>query len=438
MTGSGSAAQRVRSTVTPLPSLTGRYRHTATILVLAAGMPIRFKIGFALFGSFTLLDIVLVAATLRLLFGTLLSHGKVQVGDRRVTALLAIPFLVCIGSVLWTRDLTATLRTTAMFAEAMVAYFVVTNSFAHLSSDMILARAALLIVLLLTGSVLSLLQVPGFGPQIPNNTLAGGPEHLAYLTTYYGRLSNPFYGLSNDLASVLTLYVCPFLAWAVIRGRVRYLLFSGAAFAGVLFTLSRGVALATIVTGLMFLLAQQEKLRRWLPGIILGLSLLLTVGYFYYQLNEAVQAYLIDRLAVTTIAVRQELFARAIQLITDAPLFGYGAGVVVDPLLIDGVHNTYLQQILYYGIPLGLVCGAALWFLAGRFLLMRSPSANIRVMATAIGVSILAQLALFLVETSFEATLPKTALYFFMGIATVVLVRLKQEVVVNAPTAAHA
>jgi len=393
---------------------------------------VRFRIGFAVFGSFTLLDIVLVVAALRLLFGILASTGRVRIGDRRVTILLAIPFLVCVGSLAWTDDLTATLRSIGMFTEAMVAYWVVTNAFGSLRPPQLFSRAALLVALLLIGSMLSLLQVPAFAPQTPPNMVVGGPEHWAYLTTYYARLSNPFYGLSNDFASVLSLYVLPLLAWGVVRSKLRYSLLAGIVFAGVALTLSRGVVIATVAGGVLFLVAERQRLTRWLPGISVGSALVLTVAYFYYQLNEAVQTHLVDRLSITTIQVRREIFHYALQRISEAPIVGYGAGVVTDPVLADGVHNTYLQQALYYGIPLGLVCGGALWLLAARFLTWPAQTRAVRVMAMAIGVSVLTQLAVFLVETSFEATLPKTEFYSFAAFGSIVLAQMTRE---EMPTA---
>ncbi len=408
-------------------SARAEYPYTATALVVAAGLPVRFKIPFALFGSFTLLDVVLVGAALRLFFGTLSQRGRLKVGHLQVTALLAIPVLVCVVSLIWTSDLRATVRAVAMFAEAMVAYVVAVNTLAGLRTQQLFARAGGLVVLLLLGSLLSILQIPGFGPETPPNVAPGGPEHIAYLTTYYARLSNPFYGLSNDYASVLALYVLPLFAWGVVSRKTGYSLLAGTAFAGVALTLSRGVVIATVAGGILFLAAERRRVTRWIPGIVLGGGLVATMGYVYYRLNEAVQTHLLDRLTATTIQVREAILTRTLQQIAESPLLGYGGGVVSDPLLADGVHNTYLQQVLYYGIPLGVVCSAALWLLATRLLLWPLRRRAARVMAAAIGVSVLIQLGVFLVETSFEATLPKTALYFFVAFGVIVVMQMNRE-----------
>jgi O-antigen ligase len=325
-----------------------------------------------------------------------------------------------------------------MFAEATVAYVVTVNALTGLRTHQLFARAGGLVALLIAGSLLSLLQVPGFGPETPPNVATGGPEHIAYLTTYYARLSNPFYGLSNDYASVLALYVLPLLAWGVVSRKTSYSLLAGTAFAGVALTLSRGVVIATVAGGILFLSAERRRVTRWIPGIVLGGGLVAATGYLYYRLNEAVQTHLLDRLTATTIQVREAILTRTLQQVAESPLLGYGGGVVTDPLLADGVHNTYLQQVLYYGIPLGVVCSAALWLLAARLLLWPVRTRAARVMAAAIGVSVFIQLAVFLVETSFEATLPKTALYFFVAFGVIVVMQVDREEPTFVSTAADA
>ncbi len=404
----------------------GGYPYTAGALILAAGFPVRIRLGFSVFGSLTLLDIVLAAAMLRLVFGVLANRGRVRLGDARVAILLTIPFLICVASLAWTMDVKATLRGIGIFTEAMVAYWAVTNAFADLATPQLFGRAATLVILLLAGSALSLLQVPGFGPPTGDLVL-GSPDHVAFLAAYYARLGNPFYGLSNDFASVLALYVLPLLAWGVVRRKPAYSLLAGVAFAGIVLTLSRGVIAATVAGGILFLIAERQRLTRWLPGIALGFAVVITVGYLYYQLNQAVQTYLLDRFRITTIHARQEILAMGLEKVSDAPILGYGAGVVSDPLLATGVHNTYVQQALYYGIPLGLLSSTALWLLAARFLFWPTVLRGVRVMAVAVGASVLIQLAIFLVETSFEATLPKTGFYFFAAFATAILTQMSRE-----------
>jgi O-antigen ligase len=331
-------------------------------------------------------------------------------------------------SLAWSDDLVSTFRQIGIFAEAVVAYWVAVNVFAPLPASVSFRYLGLFLVLLLLGSILSLAQVPGFGP--PTYGLQeGSPDHVAYLAAYYSRLGHPFYGLHNDFASVLSLFTFPFLAWAVVRRSGAYFVLSVCTLAAVVLTQSRGVIAATVLGGVVFLAAERRRLLRWLPGVAFGSAVVLSIGYFYYQINETVQTYLADRLQFTTIQVRRDILSAALERLSDAPVFGYGGGVVPggDPVLAEGVHNTYLQQMLYYGIPLGLVATAALWILATLLLRWPARSKAVTLTAVAMGVSMLVQLVQFLGETSFEATLPKTALYLFVGLCVVTLQNLNRD-----------
>ena len=222
---------------------------------------------------------------------------------------------------------------------------------------------------------------------------------------------------------MLSLFGFPFLAWGVVVTKRLYLLLSTATFGAILLTQSRGVIAATVLGGIVFLATQRRRLLRWLPPIGVGSALVLGASYFYYRVNETVQIYLADRLQVTTIQARRDLLSAGWSHLADSPLLGYGGGVVPrgDLLLADGVHNTYLQHMLYYGVPLGLLATGALWLLALRFVRWPTQHRAVRLIALSMGISIGVQLVVFVGETSFEATLPKTALYLFAGFCAVII-----------------
>jgi formate hydrogenlyase subunit 4 len=83
--------------------------------------------------------------------------------------------------------------------------------------------------------------------------------------------------------------------------------------------------------------------------------------------------------------------------------------------------------MLYYGIPLGLFATGALWLLAARFLRWPARSRALTVIALSMGITLVVQLVAFLGETSFEATLPKTASYLFVGLSAVILRQLNRD-----------
>ena len=111
--------------------------------------------------------------------------------------------------------------------------------------------------------------------------------------------------------------------------------------------------------------------------------------------------------------------------IVNRPLLRYGAGATPDrdPLLGQGVHNTYLQQVLYFGLPLGLLVSLALVGTAGMFL-ARGRSIAI---AGVIGCSLMVQLVIGLFESSFEGRVLRVLFYLSMGLATALLRAVEGE-----------
>ena len=385
-------------------------------------MPLRLRYSIGVFGSFTLLDVAIVAIGFFTFVSLIIRGGSLRRGDPAVGLLLAVPLFVCALSIMWSDDLNATFRQSGILAEAVLAYWLAINLFRNITADGVFRYMALFVMLLFLGSLLSLLQVHGFQPAT-NDLVEGSPEYLAFLAAYYARLGNPFYGLSNDFATVLALFIFPFLAWSGITKRPPYMVLSALSFAAVVLTQSRGALVATIVGGVVFLWTQRRRFTRWLPSFILGMVVTTSAGYIYYKLSEPVQTYLADRLAMTNIQDRMELLSAAFDRLSDAPVLGYGGGVLPggDAQLADGVHNTYLQQMLYYGIPLGVFITLALSLVAVRFFRwpVRGPIGG--TLASAVGVTVLVQLIAYLGETSFEATLPKTAFYLVVALCVIAL-----------------
>ena len=171
----------------------------ATVLVLVAAFPIRLRYGFAVFGSFSVLDVGLAALGVSIGLHMVATRRPLRTGDDAVALLLAVPFLICIFSLSWSEDLAATFRQIGIFAEAVMTYWVVVNVLRELSVETAFSYLALFVILLLFGSLLSLAQVPGFEP--PTYGLQEGTrDYYTFLAAYYARLGHPFYGLSCDVS----------------------------------------------------------------------------------------------------------------------------------------------------------------------------------------------------------------------------------------------
>ena len=72
---------------------------------------------------------------------------------------------------------------------------------------------------------------------------------------------------------------------------------------------------------------------------------------------EVSDVYILDRLDLGNISSRFEYLSSAIQALENKPLLGYGGGVLPDDEnLIYGVHNSFLEFMINYGVFLGMIC----------------------------------------------------------------------------------
>jgi hypothetical protein len=99
-----------------------------------------------------------------------------------------------------------------------------------------------------------------------------------------------------------------------------------------------------------------------------------------------------------------------------------------DPTLGEGVHNTYLQQVLSFGLTLGIVVGLALCATAIFFLARQRGSP----LAGVIGYAVLVQLAIFLFEASFEGSVLRVLFYLSMGLSVALLRAVERETALPA------
>jgi O-antigen ligase len=377
-------------------------------------------------GSVSVLDLVLIA-----LLGTLyldLPWRRLSWGPQPLAIALLIPPAVSALSVLWTQDRDATVRSTIVYAEAVVAYLIVLRELEGLSAARVIAFLRRYAWLVTLPAVLLLLHVPGFQPEEPGLSPTSG-DYLSY----YSRLSHPVLGRSNNLATVLAILVPPLLYWGHSRRDRRATTAGLIALTAVVLTLSRGVLVAFAVGGIGYLLLLRRPpgspRRPVLAKVIAATLGLAGAAAALYELNPDTREFFLGRLSTANVTRRADLYSVAFQKIAEHPLLGYGAGVVPDrdsALFVD-VHNTYLQQLLYFGLPLGVLVGAVIaalpiFFVARRW---RTPVAG------AAAYAVLVEAISFAFESSFEGTVLRVIFYLTLGLL-VGLVRSAQAEAVGA------
>ncbi len=410
----------------------GRTSIGVMLVLLAAAAPVRIY-GIPVLGSIAVLDVVLLLAGLVLYIETA-SRRTVDIGYTPIFQLLCIPLLVTVLSATWSQDLARTGKAVLINIEGIIVYLYMVRCTNHLTMTRVLRLMRWYLVFLLVPVVLLLLKVPGFAPQEP-----GLPQSSGDYISYYTRLSHPFLGRSNNLATALTALVIPLL-WCGTRYRDGRSARVGAlGLAAIILTFSRGVLLALLITAAAVILTRPMP-QYGRPGrsarvgstVFAAVSLLLVAAALLYELNPETHLFLGDRASTVNVAERGSRFELAYHYITERPLLGYGAGAIPgsNQQLANGVHNTYLQQLLAFGLPLGLLVIGSMLGLA-RFFFATDPPSPVR---RILGFTLLAQLLIFVTESSFEGTVLRVLFYLSLGLA----VGLVRAVEAQTPSGAEA
>jgi O-antigen ligase len=413
----GAPAVTVSHAERPLPGpRPARPRIALMAVLIAAAMPVRIYGHFPVVGSVSVLDLVLVLAAVTLFLD--MAFRPVDRGYRELFWLLCIPLAVSAMSIAWSQDPLASVRTWLTYAEGIIAYLFVVRELGGLPPARIITYIKRYAYLLILPAVLLLLRVPGFGPQQRDLSRLSG-DYISY----YVQLSHPVLGRSNNLATVLAFLAPLLLYWGHTRRDRRVTLAGLITVVAIFLTLSRGVLLAFAIAGLLyapFAVGRRRVGQRSIGGKVTTVVALgaIAIGALY-SFNHATNEFFGSRLSGANITSRSELISIAFAKIANRPLLGYGAGATPDgdPFLGPGVHNTYLQQVVYFGLPLGLLVSATLVGIAGVFLARRRSSA----IAGVIGYAVIVQLVIGLFESSFEGTTLRVLFYLSVGLAAALL-----------------
>jgi hypothetical protein len=408
------------------------------IMIVAAAAPYRFWIPFGPFRSFSVLEIALIVSAMRILPDLL--RGRVfQRRERMTFVLLTLPAAICLLSMLWSEDPSLTFKELLIYLESSIAYLVAYIFMRRLRPDRILLLSGIYIILMLIPCALAALDTPGFSFSTLETLAPTSQARFNLMMSSKARLSSPFIGLSNDLATILGFFA-PILFMGSRCYRSRFLLCSGFfALVGCVLTQSRGVLFATLLCGIGLLFSTKRILRNsahLLKAVILGLLVVvLATGavHLYVSNSPFSAAQLPDRLVVAQdFAGRMTKLQFGIAAILDAPLLGYGANALPGLDAIGALHNSYLIQIASYGILLGTLTNMCLLAFPWPTLLTSTSCVHEHLLAKAFGYSMVGQLLIYSVETSFQASVVRVLCYFSFGIGGALLYAAKNQRVASA------
>jgi O-antigen ligase len=241
-------------------------------------------------------------------------------------------------------------------------------------------------------------------------------------------------GRSNNLATVLAFLAPILLYWGNIYRDRRATIAGFVTVLAIFATLSRGTLVAFALAGLVYAAVSPKNRDERGSGFGSKIASAVILGalavVLLYTFNPATREFFHDRLTLANVSGRSELLSVGVEKFGERPLLGYGAGVAPDgdPTLGEGVHNTYLQQVLSFGLTLGIVVGLALCATAIFFLARQRGSP----LAGVIGYAVLVQLAIFLFEASFEGSVLRVLFYLSMGLSVALLRAVERETALPA------
>jgi hypothetical protein len=266
----------------------------------------------------------------------------------------------------------------------------------RLRPEQVMRWIARLCWLLIAGAVALEAHLPGFGPPSTVNPLSGD------YASYYTRLSHPWLGRSNNLATLLAVMFLPLAWWAVVYGRHRLI----AALTGVAIvaTLSRGVLLCLLIAVVLAAPAARRQARRlvgWLLGLAVAAGFVVAVAAFTLP---NMRDYFSTRFSLANVTSRLDLLHLGSGEVTAHPLLGVGGGNGAD------IHNTFIQQIVYYGLLPGAVAALVIAGMPRWFFRQHTPIASVA------GWSVAGVWLSFLVESSLEGTLLLPEIFLAVGL----------------------
>ena len=394
-----------------MASPTPSYAHVGLgLALLAAAFPVRIFGSFPFVQSVSLLDVALVLAAGGLVLRAAAGQ-RIVFGDPRLFALLSVLPALSMLSLFWTQDFAATFVDVATYLEALLAYVYVLTQTDGVPGDTIVKWLRWFTYALLVAPILLLLHVHGFAPQEPGLKQSSG-DYLSY----YSRFSHPFIGRSNNLATVLAMVVPVLLYWGVKHHQRATLVAGITGLVAIALTVSRGVMLALLIGVVVVALKRGVHLpeaSRRLIGIGLAgtLGALLVAAGLLYRYNVDTKMFIGERLSLSNVTLRETRLTDGLQELWRQPFLGYGAGTLPNQneAIFGGVHNTFLQQLLSYGVLLGSLAILAMVETVRFFL------GSARGLRLAIGVTLLAQLLSYMVESSFEGTTLRVLIYLLLG-----------------------
>lgn len=393
-------------------------------LALAIVFAAPYRVWSGIGPSFSLFDVYLLVALGLLASYATVAH-RMNVGSVAVSVAIALPVLIGVISLYWTADAPSTLKSVVVYVEALGAFLFAIFLGRLIGWNGLIRLFVGLPLLSILVAMLSYAGIPVLSPQIPPNL--EGFDLALFESSYAARFSHPYIGLSNNFATVLVFFLFPLLAIGRIQGSRFATVAAYVVLLAIFATQSRGGILAILIGALFYSRARGYSWTRIGVGTA-AIALVLAVSAAIAFVG-GLDSLFVDRLSATTLLARLLAYSSALDLISEGPLLGYGAGVQLSQLVGAGpssAHNFVLEQFLYFGLFLGsivVIATAGMPYWVSRITVMQPAS---RLCRASVSAALLTQVALLLSQASFEGSLLRVYLMFQIGLG-VALIRESEK-----------
>ena len=369
------------------------------LLVASVAFSRRFEVTD---GHTTSLFDLSVVACLALLLLMGLGRGTDIYPPRRIMFGMLILTMLTVTSIWWSEEFSGTLLAAGSWIQAIIVMTFVTVSLGEEPPSHVIKWLARLGLALLIAPILMNLHVWGFDPPADISRSSGD------FLSYYARLSHPFLGRSNNLATVLVILYLPLAYWAEKYHRHRFAALTiGVA---ILLTLSRGVILALVISVVFLIIREKDRIAKLGRFLVIPLLVALPIEVIIMANVPAATGNIAARSSVAGVEARQELLGAGLTNLSHNLWIGAGAGAG------ESIHNTFLQQLIYFGLPLGLVAVVCLLQLPRWFFAVPVGNNLNHDLVRASGCGVVAGYLTFLTQSSLEGTHLRPVIFLCFGL----------------------
>lgn len=389
------------------------------IFLLVLAFPLKIG-GSGLVSVFSVLNWFLLIG-LGLLAGSWLVSHRVVVGDRLIFVILLSPWIATGASLLWTHDFSVTLQAFINYGGAVVAFLLVAWLFSGWRYMDIVRAFALFIIAVVATAVISYIPGSPLAPEVIFPYLA--ERNDGFLVSYYARFSHPFWGASNSFASLLALTLP--LSFVALRNHRLFWPVLVITLSSIIASMSRGVIGSMMLVGLGFVV-RAFLVRNSIPTnifLLTGTGGLLASAFL--ALSPDSLSHLGNRLSFDNINARVDIYRASLGAFLEHYYWlGVGGGVEVRDISgvdVRSVHNSYIQNVLWYGAGLGSLVSLLMMFLPFSVFFLRVTTKEGRRVRSALFVSLLFLALINVSQASWEGSLVRVLIYTFIAFGVVMI-----------------